>query len=133
MVYCQAWDCQNRPDDNNGRHFFQFPKPAKEPQRLQRWPHNCATSHTLETFKWNLNKKVCSDHFHPSCILEDKIAKLFGTPPAKPQLVPGTVPTIFKRMTYDLINLDGTTAPPRPSIASLKRANIADHREVSNQ
>ena len=73
MPYCQAWGCQNKPDHKAGKSFFGFPKPETEPLRLQRWLHNCATSHTLASFKWNQNKKVCSDHFYQNCFKEDTV------------------------------------------------------------
>ena len=100
MPYCQAWDCQNKPEDHAGKNL-----------------HNCGLGWTIVTFKWNRNKKVCSDHFHPKCYEEDMMAKMLGGKP-KVRLKAGAVPTIFSHKTYDTINMDGEMMPPQPSAAS---------------
>ena len=100
MPYCQAWNCNNRPENKDGKSFFQFPKPENELPRLQTWLHNIGTGLIPATFEWNKNKKVCSDHFHENCFETNKIAESIGYSPGILKLKPGAVPTIFSHKTY---------------------------------
>ena len=131
MGYCQAWNCKNKPADKCGKSFFQFPKSDTERERLQRWLHNVGTGFTVDNFVWNTNKKVCSDHFHPNCFEENRMAKILGyeTKPAL-KLKPGAIPTIFSHKTYDSINMDGETMPPELSVTSAKRSKLVEHEQV---
>ena len=118
MVYCAAYNCTNRPekDKKNGqvRHYFVFPRPDKnEKERCKQWLHNIGTGIPITAFIWNKNKTVCSDHFHPSCLVENWMAKIlpdFQPHTKKLTTKPGAIPTIFSHKVYDVINISGEIA-----------------------
>ena len=111
MAYCQAYGCSNQHGKTKAIHYFSFPNVEKDKLRVERWLHNIGTCHTTKSFKFNKNKKVCSDHFHPNCYLEDKMAKMLGYTPPKVKLKNGAIPTIFVHKMYDVINMSGETIP----------------------
>ena len=67
----------------------------------------------LSTFVWNTNKTVCSDHFHPSCLLPNIRANVmpdYRPAKEKVELKPGSIPTIFSHKVYEIINISGEMA-----------------------
>ena len=105
MVFCQASGCSN--GTRNRKHFFRFPNPLKDRERCKRWLENIGTGLTLETFVFNNNKRICSDHFHLNCLEEDKVSKVLNIESKKVCLVAGAIPTIFKHNVYSMINMNG--------------------------
>ena len=114
-MYCVAYKCSNRPEKdkkkNEQRHYFCFPNPGTDKERCKQWLHNIGRDDiTFSNFDFNKNKTVCSDHFHPSCLLQNRMAKLMPDHrPAtkKVELKPGSIPNIFYHKVYDVINVDG--------------------------
>ena len=54
MVYCQAYGCNNRPDnDKIKRHYFVIPDPAKDKLKCERWLHNIGTDLSVKTYVFN--------------------------------------------------------------------------------
>ena len=132
MPSCQAWGCANTSGKTAvKKHYHKIPEPPKEIQRAERWLHNIGTGHTPQTFKFGSSKVVCSDHFHPNCYEEDKIAKTLGIESKKVALKVGAVPTIFKHKIYDEINMSGETVPLQYSEHIRKREELQQHKEVS--
>ena len=135
MVYCQAYGCTNRPETdrikNVKRNYFVIPNPIREQQRCERWLHNIGTGKNVKTFKFNKNNVVCSDHFHPNCIQEDRMAKTLGYEPKRAVLVPGAVPSIFDHKVFDVINMNGEEVPlaDRSSVV-MQRNDIITQAEV---
>ena len=132
MVYCQAFGCKNKPERKTAekKHYFSFPHPEKEKQRCERWLHNIGTGYTIQTFTFNSNKKVCSEHFNPECYEEDKMAKMLNYTP-KVRLKAGAIPTIFTHKVYNIINMNGDVASEKCSAASLKRLEEEEHSQVT--
>ena len=118
MVKCVAYKCSNRPDKdkkkNEKRSYFRFPHLEKDKERCERWLHNIGREDMqLSNFVWNTNKTVCSDHFHPSCVLPNiKASVMPNYRPAKEkvELKPGSIPTIFSHKVYEMINISGEMA-----------------------
>ena len=132
MPYCHAGNCNNRPENKDGKSFFQFPKPENELLRLETWLHSIGTGLTPITFEWNKNKKVWGDHFHKNCYESNEIAETLGYSPIRLKLKPGALPTIFSHKMYDVINMNGEVMPPKASAATLKRSKCTSNTEVSN-
>lgn len=138
MPHCIAYKCTNNQSRNpDKKHFFSLPNyktNADEIQRANIWLHNVGTGFTTKTFTPSRHKKVCSDHFHPSCIEEDKVAKLLGTTPGNVRLKKGAIPTLFQHKNYQLINIDGEKAlgTYKRSLNTLKRREIKEQNEVSS-
>ena len=118
MPFCQAHGCSNQT--KKGLSFHRFPDITKEKERAERWLHNMGTTSTPKTFQFNKFKYVCGDHFHPDCYEENLQAKMLGYKAAK-KLKPGAIPSLFKHKTYDIINMDGTSATTRPMLNKRKR------------
>ena len=132
MVYCAAYNCTNRPEkdkkDGQERHYFVFPRPESEKLRCKQWLHNIGTGISITAFKWNYNKTVCSDHFHPSCLTENSMAKVIpGYQPCVWKLTtkPGAIPTIFSHKVYRVININGEIpGDTRTSEVELERKEV---------
>lgn len=136
MVYCAAINCANKPRKdkkyNEKRNYYCFPRPEKEKERFRQWLHNIGRSDwTLSNFTWNRNKTVCSDHFHPSCLQENRMAQVmpdYLPKTHKITLKPGSIPTIFKHKVYDVININGEVAETE---RVAKRREEKERKEVS--
>ena len=99
MPYCQAYGCSNKKykeKDGQLRNYFTFPRIEKDKLRLERWLHNIGTGLQAKTFKWSINRTVCSDHFHENCFTSNKMAELLQNERKRVTLREGAVPTLFK-------------------------------------
>ena len=70
MVNCQAFGCNNDSRKGAGKTFYIISNPEKYPEKselIARWLHNIGTGWTLKTFKFTHAKRVCEDHFAPTC------------------------------------------------------------------
>ena len=136
MVYCVAVNCTNKPSKdkktNEQRNYYCFPRPEKEKERFKQWLHNIGRSDwTLSNFTWNKNKTVCSDHFHSSCLQENRMAKVmpeYHPKTHKRTLIPGSIPTTFAHKVYEMINVDGEIVETE---RAAKRREEKERKEVS--
>ena len=133
MPTCAAHGCVNTTGRlKEKKSFFRIPRPVKESEkkRAAKWLHNMGMGQNVKTYVFGQDKVLCQDHFHPSCLKEDMRAKILGYKPKKEkqELLPGSLPTIFKYKIFDQINMDGTKVMSRGT--SLKRTQEMEREEV---
>lgn len=129
MPSCQAYQCANTSGKTSEkRSYYRFPNPILEKDRAEKWLYNIGTGHSVNKFKFSRDKVVCSDHFHQSCFAIDKIAATLGHEAKRKNLKSGSIPTIFRYKTYDIVNMDGESSTQRPG--SFKRSQKKEHDEV---
>ena len=89
MVYCVAFNCNNRSVRKPGVSFFSFPK---ENDLRRKWIVK------VKRQDWSPTKysKLCSDHFDNSCFISDKAMISIGWKPGRKRLKADAVPTLFK-------------------------------------
>ena len=131
MPYCQAYGCSNKKykeKDGQLRNYFTFPRIEKDKLRLERWLHNIGTGLQAKTFKWSINRTVCSDHFHENCFTSNKMAELLQNERKRVTLREGAVPTLFKHKTYDVINMSGERAEaPSARVQKMENQKVSDN------
>ena len=130
MPSCSAFGCSNNTSTPGIRSYHRFPNATKNLALLAAWIHNIGTGFTVHTFRDNKYVRVCSEHFHPECFVEDKIQLLLGYKP-KAKLKDGAIPTLFKHKIYQRINIDGTVIGER--VLSGKITQLQEHNMVCHE
>ena len=120
MVLCQAYGCSNRSGKSDGRSFHPIPDPTKQPELCRKWLAAIKVEKfNPNTYKFDRNNVICSDHFLASDYEEDMRARLMKMKPRK-LLKDGVVPSVFSHR-----------APPKSRISTEERLERTSKRKVS--